>query len=121
MDVILDTSFIISCVRKRIDFLGQLAELGYTVKVPVEVLQELKDVAKRSKTSHDDRIIIDVALTLLHDAQVKKVTLGTQSVDEGLIAKGSEGIAIATLDAGIKRKIPKKIAIFNSQGRVGVA
>ena len=56
MEVILDTSFILSCMRKRIDFLSQLEEQGFMVKIPKEVIQELKDLHSRSKTSEEDRI-----------------------------------------------------------------
>ena len=70
MQVLLDSSFIISCVRDRIDFISQLEEQGFTPVVPREVLQE--------------------------------------------------GKFIATLDKGIKKRVPKKIVIFRAQNRVGV-
>jgi len=120
MEVLLDSSFIISCIRKRIDFLTQLEEQGFTVKVPKEVLQELKDLRVKKEQSQGDRIAVDVALDLFEQRDIKKITLGTKSVDSGLIEKGKEGHYIATLDGGIKRQVPKKIVIFSSKGRVGV-
>ena len=119
MEVLLDSSFIISCIRKRIDFLAQLEEQGFKVKVPKEVMQELKDLRKKSKTSHDDRIAIDVAMDLFRNRKVKKMSVGGKNVDEGLISKGQGGIYIATLDGGIKNKIPNKIVIQSSKGTVG--
>jgi rRNA-processing protein FCF1 len=120
MQVILDSSFIISCVRDRIDFLNQLEEQGFTPVVPREVFQEMKDLRLSSRSSREDRIAIDVALEMLEKKKVKKTTLGEGKVDEFLIKKGQEGIFIATLDNGIKKKIPKKIVIFKAQNRVGV-
>jgi len=119
MEVILDSSFIISCIRKRIDFLSQLEEQGFRIKVPREVLQEMKDLRKNSRTSHDDRIAIDVAFRMIERRKVKKMTFGSGRVDDYLIEKGNEGRYIATLDAGIKNKIPNKIVIFGSKGTVG--
>ncbi|MGV8131284.1 MAG: hypothetical protein ACP5N7_04265 [Candidatus Pacearchaeota archaeon] len=120
MQVILDSSFIISCVRERIDFLTQLEEQGFTPVVPREVFQEMKDLRISNRASREDRLAVDVALEILEKKKVKKTTLGEGKVDEFLIRKGQEGIFIATLDNGIKKKIPKKIVIFKAQNRVGV-
>lgn len=120
VNVLLDSSFIISCVRERIDFLSQLEEQGFRIQVPREVLQEMKDLKMKSKTSRDDRIAIDVALKMIEERKVKKTSFGEGKVDDMLIQRGNEGYYIATLDAGIKNKIPGKVVIFSSKGRVGV-
>jgi|TARA_Y100000310_G_C20659652_1_gene803997 rRNA-processing protein FCF1 len=118
MEVLLDSSFIISCIRKRIDFLDQLKEQGFKPIVPREVLQEMKDLYKNKKSSQDDRIAINVANEMVQTRKVKKMKLGGKNVDEGLIEKGNEGYFIATLDRAIKHSIPNKIVINSSKGRV---
>ena len=118
MEVILDSSFIISCVRKRIDFLEALREIGFRAVVPREVLQEMKDLKKRSGTSHLEREAIDIAFEML--GKVKKIKVGGRTVDEGLIAKGREGIHIATLDRAVKREVPNRIVILDSKSGIGV-
>ena len=120
MEVILDSSFIISCVRDRIDFLSQLEEQGFKVKVPRGVLQEMKDLKKKAKLSHEDRVAINVAFEIFQQRNIKKMTLGGKNVDEGLIEKGKQGYYIATLDKNIKHNVPNKIVIFSAEGRVGV-
>ncbi|MEK6908828.1 MAG: hypothetical protein AABX23_02125 [Nanoarchaeota archaeon] len=120
MQVLLDSSFIISCVRDRIDFLSQLHEQGFTPVVPREVLQEMKDLRISNRSSRDDRLAIDVAFELFEKAKIKKTTLGEGKIDDFLIKRGQEGIFIATLDNGIKKKVPKRIVIFKAQNRVGV-
>lgn len=121
MNVLLDSSFIISCVRERIDFLSQLEEQGFKIQVPREVMQELKDLKMKDKTSRVDRTAIDVALELIEKRKVKKISMGEGNVDDWLIKKGNEGYYIATLDAGIKNKIPGKVVLFRAQNRVGIA
>ncbi len=113
MEAILDTNFIVSCIRKNIDFLSQLESEGFKVKLPREVYQELKDL--RLKVGHDERLAVDLALTMLTNKKVKKTTLGHTTVDAGLIALGKKGAYIATLDAAIKREVPNKIFIRASQ------
>lgn len=121
MEVILDTNFIISCIRKKIDFLSQLEEQGFKVAVPREVLQELKDVRRDKKTSRDDRTAIDLAMEMLLNKKIKKMSLGSGKVDNWLVQKGNDGYYIATLDKDVKHHVPRKIVIFNAQKRVGAA
>lgn len=109
--MILDTNFIISCVAKRIDFIDELESMGFKIKVPRAVLQEMKDLKKDEKTNRADRQAIDVAFALLDERKVRKVRIGGSYVDEGLIMKGKEGIHIATLDREIKHQVPNKVVI----------
>ncbi len=119
MEVILDSSFIMSCIRARIDFLTQLEEQGFKIVVPREVLQEIKDL-KSSAASQDDRIAANVALELIEKNKLKKISFGKGKVDDYLIKKGLEGAYIATLDKEIKRNVPNKVVIFKSKSKVGI-
>jgi len=118
MEVILDSSFILSCVKKGIDFLDQLEQQGFVVKVPNEVIEELKDL--RLETRHVEREAIAVALALFENRNVKKIKLGNKKVDESLIEHGRKGYYIATLDRAIKRSVPHSVVIFDAQKKVGV-
>jgi len=120
MQVLLDSSFIISCVRARIDFLTQLDEQGFTPVVPREVLQEMKDLRNRSGVSRVDRVAVDVALEMFERNKIKKISFGAGKVDDYLIDRGKEGAYIATLDRAIKKLVPHRVVIFSAQGRVGV-
>jgi len=115
MEVLLDTNFIISCVMKRIDFIDELTTMGFKIRIPREVLQEMKDLKKESGIAHEERTAIDVAFELLDEKKVRKVKIGGRYADEGLIAKGNEGIYIATLDNAIKNKVPHKVVIDSAR------
>ena len=118
MEVLLDSSFIVSCIKKKIDFITQLEEQGFKVLIPREVLQELKDL--RLKCPTEERKAIDLAFEIIEKRDLKKISLGKRSVDQGLIEKGKAGYFIATLDRGIKTEINHKVIIFNAQNRIGV-
>ncbi len=120
MQVLLDTNFIISCLMKRIDFMGELETLGFNVLVPREVMQELKDLRTSDKTSTQEREMVDVALNLLNSKKIKKTKLGHRSVDQGLIQKGLTGIYIATLDRVIKNKVPNKVVISSAKNSLSI-
>lgn len=118
MEVLLDSNFIISCLKRNIDFIDDLEGKGFKVLLPREILQELKDLRLNSK--HDDRVAIDLALELFERRKVKKMGLGNDSVDSCLIKKGKEGYYIATLDNAIKRIIPNKVFIKDSGNNIEV-
>lgn len=120
MEVLLDTNFIISCIMKRIDFFEELENMGFKVKMPREVLQEMKDLRKESRVSHEERTAIDIAFDLLNGKKVKKIKIGGKNVDDGLIKRGREGFYIATLDSEIKRNVPNRIVILSAQNKLGV-
>ena len=114
MEAILDTNFILSCLRKNIDLVNELSNMGFRIVVPREVLEELKDL-RLGRTSRENRLLIDIALEILKDKKIKRIKLGTKSVDEGLIKKGREGVYIASLDNAIKREVANKIIISNAR------
>ena len=120
MEVILDTNFIISCVMKRIDFIDELEGMGFYVRVPRGVLQELKDLKTNEKTSRAERQAIDIAFALIDERKVRKVRIGGSYVDEGLIMKGKEGAYIATLDKEIKHSVPNKVVIDSAREKLRV-
>jgi rRNA-processing protein FCF1 len=118
MEAILDSSFIISCIKRKIDFVSALEEMGFKVLLPKEVFQELKDL--RLKVRASDRAAIDMAFDIFNTIKIKKTSLGNNSVDRGLISIGKKGAYIATLDSGIKREVPNKIVIRESQNSIEI-
>lgn len=118
MKVILDSSFIISCVKRKIDFISELEEKGFEVLLAKEVLQELKDL--RLNVSHDERKAIDIAEEFFRKRKFKKIALGQDRVDVGLIHKGKSGYYIATLDAAIKREVQNRVTINNAKNGIQI-
>ena len=116
MEVLLDSNFIISCVKRKIDFLSEIELLGLKSIIPREVLQELKDL--RLKSKHNDRIAIDLAFEIFDKAKIKKIKLGDGKVDDKLIDYGKRGAYIASLDAYIKRSGPNRVIINNASNKL---
>ncbi|MDO8563572.1 MAG: hypothetical protein AABW82_01395 [Nanoarchaeota archaeon] len=109
MEAILDTNFIVSCMKNGIDFFSHLEEAGFKVAIPKEIVEELKDL--RHKVKHDDGIAVDLALALLEKRDFKRINLGKGKVDDRLIHLGKQGAYIATLDSYIKRSVPNTVII----------
>ncbi|MBI2451507.1 hypothetical protein HYV50_00340 [Candidatus Pacearchaeota archaeon] len=120
MEVVLDTNFIISCLIKKVDFLGQLRELGLKPVVPREVLQEMKDLKRESKVSRYERSAVDMAFEIFEKENVKKIKIGGKNVDDGLIKKGRQGVFIATLDRVVKVKVPNKVVLLGDKKKLEI-
>lgn len=99
--VVLDTSFILSCIRQKIDFFEILKLEGMQILIPEKVLKELKALKA------------DLALAVLKNNKFKKINLKGKNADRAIInyANQNSGILIATLDKEIKKetKNPKII------------
>lgn len=115
--VILDTNFILSCIRKKIDFVDEIKFLGLKIVLPIEVKKELKNLLERSqkKTQEESRI----ALKILERNKFDEIELGIKNVDNGIIefANNHEDYIVATLDKEIqsKLKVHKLIIKGNKQ------
>lgn len=118
MEVLLDSNFVISSVKRKIDFITELEGLGFKVLLPREVFQELKDL--KNELSPADKSAIEIALKLFEARKVKKTTLGNKNVDLGLIEKGRKGAYIATLDQAIKKEIDNKVVINSSSNNITI-
>jgi rRNA-processing protein FCF1 len=117
MKIILDTSFIISCVRERIDFLD--TEKFGILLVPVQVISEIEELYRTGKGKH--REIASIALKILDSNRVmfKEIDLKEDYVDRGIInyVSGKKDMAVATLDRELKRKLKGEARIVTLKAR----
>lgn len=97
--VILDTSFILSCIRKKIDFFEEISFMGFKIIIPKQVIQEIKKFKDKKSEAR-------LALNILEKKGFKKVDLNSKNTDNGIIklAKENKNYLIATLDREIKQK-----------------
>ena len=107
MKILLDTNFILSCVKQKIDFFS-LAEEMFDEKlewvVPKEVLEELKDLTERKKEKVADKQAADLSLQILERAGSERIELRNKNVDKGIIdyLKKHPDFVLATLDKKLK-------------------
>ena len=90
MEAILDTNFIIACIKEGIDFIDQLKINGFRIIVPKEVVDEIRS---KKEGSRSDRQSALIALEIIENSKLEKTSLTKRSVDEGLIEKGKRLIS----------------------------
>ncbi len=118
---VLDTNFILTCVKQKIDFFDEIRFMGFEIVIPEEVVAELKKIQKSGSKLHS-RNTAQLALKILEKNQFKKINLKTKNVDKGLVklAKKDKEIIIATLDKELKYKIKRPILLIRGRKKLKV-
>jgi len=103
---VLDTNFILTCVKQKIDFFHDLALEGIQILIPKQVIKEIKNIASSKKKLHF-REDAKLALKILDKKNFKQIDLKTEYVDKAIIqfAQENKKIIVATLDKELKDKI----------------
>jgi len=108
MEVILDSSFILTCIKQKIDFFEEL--VGEQILIPKQVINEIKNLDNK------------LALKLLEKNKFKKIDLGKGHTDNRIIkfAKENPKTIIATLDKEIKNKTKNQKLIIRGKKKLEI-
>jgi len=118
MRVLLDTNFILECVKNKID-LSELEIYGNII-LPVQVYSELQLISLDSRQKEKDKKIARLALQIIEERRFDKTSLGNEKVDDGIVnyVRRNENIIVATLDKESKDRldgISKTLTIRNKK------
>lgn len=110
---VLDTSFILTCIRNKIDIFEELIE--YNLLIPEQVLKEIKGL---SKTKREAKL----ALKIIQKNKPKIISIHGKNTDKAIInfAKENPEIAIATLDKEIKSKVKNQKVVIRNRKKLEI-
>jgi len=113
--VLIDTNFILSCMRKKIDFFQALRFMGFKIIIPIQVINELKTLKHRGKINLENQA--HLALKLLRKKRFERIDLQDDKVDRAItrFAKNNKDVAIATLDKELKARFSNKKVVIRGQ------
>lgn len=114
---ILDTNFILSCIKQKIDFFKEFELNGISIVIPKQVVEELKKISESKKKFHF-REDAKLALKIMQKNKFGSIEFEEKYTDKGIInfAKKNKEIMVATLDKEIQKNIPnRKIIIKNKK------
>ena len=116
---VLDTNFIMSCAKQKIDFFDEIKFLGMKILIPEEVIEELKKIKETGKKLHS-RKTAELSLKILEKNEFKKIKLNEKNVDKGLvkISRKKKEIFVATLDKELKRKIKNQKIVIKGRKKL---
>ncbi len=115
--VLLDTSFILTAIRNKLDFPEELILKGHSIFIPKEVLSEIERI-KNSTKSLKVRSEAELALKMIHSEAHKEISCPGKYVDSGIknFLKDNPDFVLATVDAKLKRSVKnRKIIIRNKK------
>jgi len=120
-EVIIDTNFILACIRQKIDFFEDLKFMALEVKIPDRVIEELE----RLKEKHDrreTRLEAEFALRLLKENDFKIIKLRQKFADRAIMfyARNNPEAIIATLDREIKDKTRNQKVVIKDRKKLEV-
>jgi rRNA-processing protein FCF1 len=119
---VLDTNFILSCIRKKIDFFEEIPQMGMSILIPSPVIKEIERIKNHPKNNFFFKEEASLALKLLEKSKFKKIGLDGKNVDFGIIkiAKENSDYIIATLDKEIKNKIKNQKLVIRGEKRLEI-
>lgn len=118
--VILDTSFILSVIREKIDFFEYFELQGFMPLIPKQVISELGGLLKSKKLK--ERELSSLALNMLKINSFRKIDLKTKSVDNGIIrfSKANPSVIVATLDREIKHRTQNQKMVIRRKNKLEI-
>lgn len=118
--IILDTNFILSCIREKLDLFEYLQERGIQILIPTQVIDEIKKI-QNSKKKFKYKNEAGIALKILEKEDFNEIDLKDNNVDRGIITytKKNPKTIIATLDRGIASQVKNKKAIIRNHKSIG--
>ncbi len=123
--VILDTNFIMTCVKQKIDFFWDMKAMGFQIIIPKQVINELERVVK-SKKKYRFRQDAEVSLKVLESEKdnFTKIDLKKYGkyTDSGIrnFANQHKEILVATMDQGLKRSVKNNKVVIRGTRRLQV-
>lgn len=107
---VIDTSFIIAALEKKIDFFEDISGMGFQILIPEQVVKEL------------DSLGAGLALRILEKKQFELIHFPGKDADSAIIsfAKKNPEAVVATLDLGLKKRVKNKKMIIRGRKKIEV-
>jgi rRNA-processing protein FCF1 len=119
--VLLDTNFILTCIREKIDFFEDLNLMGLKIVIPKEVILEIEKIIE-SKKKLRFKSEARLAEKILSKNKFQKLSLNDSYVDKGIIKFSKENpfVLIGTLDRELKKKLKSGKVVIRAKKKLGI-
>ncbi len=126
MEILLDTNFVLTCVKQNIYF-DSLADELFDEKidwiVPQEVLNELGQLKDREGVRVSDKKAAEISFKILQGIGAKIVELGGKNPNVDIRIVNyilGKDIVLATLDKKLKERVNNKILTIRAQKKLEI-
>ncbi len=110
---LLDTNFILTCIKQKIDFFEELKFMGLGILIPAQVIRELKNLKIPES---------EFALKFLNKNDFREIDIGKGEVDRRikLFAEKNPEILVATLDKELQKNLKNKKIIIRGEKKLEI-
>jgi len=107
--VLVDTNFLVYCVKKKIDFFEFCQLNGFLVIIPLEILKEIDRLISSSKSSLAN--VLKSIKKIIEKEKYEAISIKGKYVDSGIInyLKKNPEIFLATMDEKLQKLVKNKI------------
>jgi len=108
--VILDTSFILTAIKQKVDFFHVLEKEGMQAVIPEQTIRESKGLGA------------GLALEIIQKNEFKLIKIPGRDADSAIIrfARENPTAVVATLDSGLQKKIRNHKMIIRQKKRIDI-
>ncbi len=120
MQIVIDTNFILTCVKQKIDLFEQLEDRFPEKKivVPSGVIEELGKLTRDKKLKMSERSAAELALQLVNHEGVLILDL-PGNVDDSIVKYALKNkVIVASLDRGIKKRLKNNKFLTIRKGKI---
>ena len=116
MQILLDTNFVLTCVKQKIDFVNLINEIideKIEWIIPDEVITELKDLSTRKNLKGKDKDSAKLSIELINMIHPEIISIKHKNVDQGIVDYiKDKNIILATLDKELKKKVKNRVMVI---------
>lgn len=128
MRVVLDTNFILYCIKKKIDIEEEIKKINENGKLELillsPVLQEIKNFSVNKEKKLKDRMLAEVFLKMFKERviNVRVIDVNQKNPDEAIkvFCLKNKDVFLASYDKELKKKLKNKL-VFIRKNRIVVA
>jgi len=118
---IIDTSFILSCVREKVDFFTRLEDMGYKIVISENVIKELERIVlsrKPLKLKNE----ASIALKVISSEKYESLGIKGKYVDSSIVnyLKKDREYALATVDKELKKRVNNPIIVLRNRKKLEI-
>ena len=117
--IILDTNFILTCIRNKLDFFEEILLKGHRVAIPKEVIAEIIRLKEGSKAM-SFREEAELALKIIKTHDYDEISAPGKYVDSGLVnfLKDNPEYILATLDKKLKKSVSNRKMVIRGRKKL---
>lgn len=123
--VIIDTNFIMTCVKQKIDLFWDMKAMGLQILVPKQVINELNLVVKSKKKYHfreDAEVSLKIIKNDTENFKVIDLKSYGKNTDSAIrnFANAHKDILVATMDQKLKKSIRNNKVVIRGRKRLQI-